>query len=137
MAPFYHGCQTSYRIGQCASSLKAQSHLKPRSTPEFSQGTVLGPLLSLCHINDLPERVTSTVRLFADYCLLYRDIHSERDKLELQKDLESLERWAEEWGMRFNAKKCYIMHISPKHHKHRYMYNIGGHVLESVMTIHT
>ena len=44
--------------------------------PQF---TVLGPLLFLCHINNLPQRVTSKGRLFADDCLLYRPIHSPRD----------------------------------------------------------
>ena len=34
------------------------------------QGKVLGPLLFLCHINDLPDAVKSTVRLFADNCLI-------------------------------------------------------------------
>ena len=96
------------------------------------QGTVLGPLLFLCHINDLPERVKSTVRLFADDCLLYRQIRNESDKAALQDDLLSLEKWAEEWGMRFNAKKCYIMHISPKRNKHTHMYSLGGHILECV-----
>ena len=51
------------------------------------QGTVLGPLLFLLHINDLPEVVTSQVRLFADYCLLYRPIRKQTDLEALQTDL--------------------------------------------------
>ena len=38
------------------------------------QGTVLGPLLFLLHINNLPSVVSSKVRLFADDCLIYRNI---------------------------------------------------------------
>ena len=75
------------------------------------QGTVLGPLMFLCHINDLPDVVRSQVRLFADDCLLYRKIKSNEDHVLLQKDLTELESWASRWGMRFNAKKCYVMSI--------------------------
>ena len=42
--------------------------------------TALGPLLFLCHINDLPDALKSTVRLFADDCLLYRTIRSIGDR---------------------------------------------------------
>ena len=76
------------------------------------QGTVLGPIMFLCHINDLPDCVNSSVRLFADDCLLYRTIKNEKDHHTLQKDLLNLEKWASDWGTRFNAKKCYIMSIN-------------------------
>ena len=73
------------------------------------QGTVLGPILFLLHINDLPSIVSSKVRLFADDCLIYRQIKSNNDQIELQRDLNLLESWGVKWGMRFNAAKCNIM----------------------------
>ena len=94
------------------------------------QGTVLGPLLFLVHINDLPDHVTSNVRLFADDCLLYRQIKSEKDQEELQRDLCNLEAWASNWGMRFNAKKCYILTITNKG-KSKF-YQLNNYILKSV-----
>ena len=76
------------------------------------QGTVLGPLLFLLHINDLPSIAGSQVRLFADDCLMYRPVHSRADQELFQKDLAALEGWGDAWGMRFNAAKCNIMRIS-------------------------
>ena len=98
------------------------------------QGTVLGPILFLCHINDLPDCVKSQVRLFADDCLLYRSINSESDCQILQDDLRSLEKWALDWGMKFNPRKCYVMSISG--HKRRkqvdFYYDLCNHILEKV-----
>ena len=70
------------------------------------QGTVLGPILFLCHINDLPDSVSTSVRIFAGDCLLYRTIKTAKDHQKLQADLEELETWAKDWGMRFNAKNA-------------------------------
>ena len=95
------------------------------------QGTVLGPLLFLCHINDLPDSVTSNVRLFADDCLLYKEIKTFTDHLELQEDLKNLETWAVTWGMRFNASKCYILSIKPKS---SFIYKLNDTILKNVKT---
>jgi hypothetical protein len=97
---------------------------------EVPQGTVLGPLLFVIHINDLPEVVSSQVRLFADDCLLYRKIRSLRDQLQLQKDLKSLENWASTWRMKFNAIKCYKMTIHRSTKPKNYTYSLDNHLPE-------
>ena len=45
------------------------------------QGSVLGPVLSLVFINDLPDNIRSYVRLFADDCVLYRNMYIPSDCL--------------------------------------------------------
>ena len=95
------------------------------------QGTVLGPLLFLCYINDLPEMVSSQVRLFADDCLIYREIKEYKDHYTLQQDLKHLEDWAERLGMRFNATKCYVMSIAQRPGT-TFMYQLNNTLLKSV-----
>ena len=95
------------------------------------QGTVLGPLLFLCHINDLPTSVKSQVRLFADDCLLYRKIQTFNDHILLQKDLTQLGKWANTWGMNFNTNKCHILSIK---NKTQFFYSLNNETLEYVTT---
>ena len=93
------------------------------------QGTVLGPLLFMCHINDLPDCVKSQVRLFADDCLLYRQSKTREDHNILQNDLKNLEDWALKWGMHFNATQFYVMSIKGKSNS---LYNLNNTVLKQV-----
>ena len=98
------------------------------------QGTVLGPLLFLLHINDLPDVIhpDTRCRLFADDCLLYRTVESLDDQIILQQDLRNLELWASNWGMRFNASKCHIMSIHRGKSYLSFMYELCGVFLSTV-----
>jgi hypothetical protein len=78
------------------------------------QGSVLGPVLFICYINDLPEEVHTTVKLFADDTKLYTKVSEEEGVQDLQDDINSLDRWAREWQLSFNSSKCKVMHIGHK-----------------------
>ena len=77
------------------------------------QGSVLGPLLFLIYINDMPLVVQhSKLRLFADDSLIYKQINTHQDSLDLQKVLNNLVVWSGNWQMNFNISKCEHMRIS-------------------------
>jgi hypothetical protein len=96
------------------------------------QGTVLGPLLFLCYINDLPSCVISQVRLFADDCLLYRSIKSINDQIHYNKIYSHSKSGQQQWGMRFNATKCYLMTINITKNPLTFDYTLDSHNLEKV-----
>ena len=96
------------------------------------QGTVLGPHLFILFINDITESVTSTTRLFADDCIMYRTINSPDDQASFQHDLTKLVDWSHTWGMKFNAAKCKVMRISRKRHPGNANYSMLGETLEEV-----
>ena len=75
------------------------------------QGTVLAPLLFLCYINDLPDHMTSNVRLHADDVLVYTTIHSDCDNRNLQNDINKLLKWSIDWQMEFNPKNVNFLGI--------------------------
>ena len=95
------------------------------------QGSVLGPTLFLLYINDITHQLGSRVRLFADDCLIYREIKSPDDHRILQQDLDRLTEWGHQWQMSFNTAKCYVMRISLAMKKiSRHDYLMEGNSLE-------
>ena len=101
-------------------------------TSGVPQGTVLGPLLFLAFINDLPSVVDSQAKLFADDCLLFRPIDSLHDLNKLQEDLTALEKWESDWQMSFHPEKCTTIRITRKKRPFETKYHLHGHTLEVV-----
>ena len=80
-------------------------------TSGVPQGTVLGPTLFLIYINDIVDNINSTIRLFADDLVVYRQINSPDDHHILQEDLQKLVEWSKTWQMELNVDKCTIMNF--------------------------
>ena len=50
-----------------------------RVTSGVPQGSILGPLLFVAYVNDIWRNMESTIRLFADDCVIYRKIINNAD----------------------------------------------------------
>ena len=75
-------------------------------TSGIPQGSVLGPLLFVIFINDLPDQVKSDMYLFADDTKVFRRISTKEDEETLQKDINEMLKWADKWQLEFHPDKC-------------------------------
>ena len=97
-----------------------------------SHRRVLDSTLFLLLINYLPTHVNCNVILFADDCLLYRDVNNQSDSELLQKDLTNLENREKTWQMKFNPEKCYVIHVTKKKIPLKFDYLLHNHILQPV-----
>ena len=75
------------------------------------QGSVLGPILFLLYINDLPLHVKhSQIALFADDTTIHGSSKSlESIEENMQKDLDNINKWCDESKMKINENKTNCM----------------------------
>ena len=101
-------------------------------TSGVPQGSGLGPILFLIYINDMDDEIMNQLLKFADDTKIFSIIRTDEEADNLQKDLDTLLNWTNDWQMQFNVKKCKVMHLGKQKQNHQY--HINGNQLESVKT---
>ena len=108
------------------------------------QGSILGPLLFVLFINDLPDGISSetSISLYADDTKIWRPVTQESDNDSLQSDIDYLQDWCLRNKMRFHPDKCKVLSVHGRVNVHQqllsclpfyqYVYSLGDVPLENV-----
>ena len=107
---FLTGRFMEVRVGDAVSKVKPVMSGVP-------QGSVLGPLLFLLFINDLPENMINEIRIFADDVKMVVDPARNQS---IQQDLDRLSNWESMWFLKFNLDKCKVLHIGKNNPHNQY-----------------
>ena len=101
-------------------------------TSGIPQGSVIGPMLFVIYINDLPNICTNEVELFADDTKLYTRSDIPGATTTLQDDLDKLQKWSQDWLLRFHPQKCSVLKLGSKKSEAEYTMHDGtqGTILE-------
>ena len=95
-------------------------------TSGVPQGSVLAPIMFQVYINDMSEGLTSYINLFADDAKLMKVIKNKGDCEELQRDIDKIHEWSQQWKLEFNTKKCHTMEMGNSKKRPTWEYQMGG-----------
>ena len=99
------------------------------------QWSVLGPMLFVIYINDLPEHVISQMYLFADDTKLMKKVRTQNDSVLLQNDMDGMQNWSNTWLLNFHPDKCHVLTLGKLQNiKHAHNYRLGDTELEHVIS---
>ncbi|MEG0836140.1 MAG: reverse transcriptase family protein, partial [Christensenellaceae bacterium] len=115
------GCEYSYS-GQVRSGVP--------------QGSVLGPVLFLLYINDLPEHLPNAVevKLYADDVKIYNSYKNclpEPSHSELQRAYDCIIDWSHTWSLNISLPKCFVLYVGHGNLKKPYVVSDGTTLAET------
>lgn len=84
------------------------------------QGSVLGPILFILFINDLPDNLINKILLYADDSKLISVHNSPDSHIRTQAELDQLVNWANTWLMELNLEKCKVIYTGKSNPKVAY-----------------
>ena len=90
---------------------------------EIPLGGVLGLILFIIVINDLPDVVSSTAKIFADDTKMFHEVRTIEDHDVLQQDFDNLVEWSYKWQLGFNEAKCKSLHLGSSNQTLTYQMN--------------
>ena len=101
-------------------------------TSGVPQGSVLGPIMFLIYINDMPMEVNSYMNMFADDAKIMRRIRNVEDCNMLQEDLSRIYNWSIKGQMEFNINKSHIMRMGKSKYRPYKEYQLGRETITEV-----
>jgi hypothetical protein len=90
------------------------------------QGSVLGPLLFVIYINDLPDGLENIFKMYADDSKVIAEAGGLGGDSKLQRDIVKIKEWCDKWSMSLNSSKCKVMHFGKKNPGRNYYVDNGN-----------